>query len=219
MNDLSKNFAPETNGTKTTQTKKSIRIGVVFGGRSSEHEVSLASAANVIDALTRAGYEVAPIGITPSGRWLVGGDPMKLLSDNAAGVAAIDTSDHAPVTIDAQDPSHGAPGSAAENWALLPNTHHASQLETIDVIFPVLHGPYGEDGTIQGLLEMANLPYVGCGVASSALAMDKALARQLFAAAGLRQVDYRVILRDRYHADPDAVCEQLEQVLPYPLFV
>ena len=156
--------------------QKSIRIGVVFGGRSSEHEVSLASAANVIDALTRAGYQVSPIGIAPSGRWLIGGDPMKLLSDNAAGATPVESV---------------ASESANENWSLLPSTTHASQLATIDVIFPVLHGPHGEDGTIQGLLEMANLPYVGCGVASSAVAMDKAIAKQLFANVGLTQVNHR----------------------------
>ncbi len=180
-------------------SKKSIRIGVVFGGRSSEHEVSLASAANVIDALTRAGYQVSPIGISPAGRWLIGGDPMKLLSDHAAGANDVENSSSPEKT--SGEPVHD---DAAENWALLPSSSHASQLATINVIFPVLHGPYGEDGTIQGLLEMANLPYVGCGVASSALAMDKTLAKQLFAAAKLPQVCHHVILRSHYKADPEA---------------
>ena len=188
--------------------EKSVRVGVVFGGRSSEHEVSLASAANVIDALTRAGYEVAPIGITPAGRWLIGGDPMKLLSDQATVPHRLEKS-----LGDAyQDETQ-------ENWSLLPSSTHASQLAAIDVIFPVLHGPYGEDGTIQGLLEMANLPYVGCGVASSALAMDKAIAKQLFAAEGLPQVRSRVILRSVYQADPEATCTSIEAALNYPLFV
>jgi D-alanine-D-alanine ligase len=194
----------EENGIDQNGHQKSIRIGVVFGGRSSEHEVSLASAANVIDALTRAGYQVAPIGIAPSGRWLIGGDPMKLLSDNASGATPVE---------------NVASESASENWALLPSTTHASQLATIDVIFPVLHGPHGEDGTIQGLLEMANLPYVGCGVASSAVAMDKAIAKQLFANVGLTQVKHRVILRTIYKANPDALCAELEAALRYPLFV
>ena len=195
--------------------KKSVRIGVVFGGRSSEHEVSLASAANVIDALTRAGYDVAPIGISTTGRWLVEGDPMKLLSDQASGAsngASASEAASQPMTVDQS-------GASPENWALLPNTKHASELATIDVIFPVLHGPYGEDGTIQGLLEMANLPYVGCGVASSALAMDKVLARQLFAAAGLKQANYVVVLRNRYQSDPDTICEGIEKSLHYPFFV
>jgi D-alanine-D-alanine ligase len=193
--------------------QKSIRIGVVFGGRSSEHEVSLASAANVMDALTRAGYQVSPIGIAPSGRWLIGGDPMKLLSDNASS---------ASVNADVQPEKNQSAldaGKAVENWALLPSTTHASQLAAIDVIFPVLHGPYGEDGTIQGLLEMANLPYVGCGVASSAVAMDKVIAKQLFAVAALPQVKYCVVLRNNYKADADATCANIEAVLRYPLFV
>jgi D-alanine-D-alanine ligase len=197
------------NGIDQNGHQKPIRIGVVFGGRSSEHEVSLASAANVMDALTRAGYQVSPIGIAPTGRWLIGGDPMKLLSDNAAGATAIEQVKSGRVEQ----------GEASENWSLLPSTKHTAQLATIDVIFPVLHGPYGEDGTIQGLLEMANLPYVGCGVASSALAMDKAIARQLFANAGLTQVNYCVILRNNYKANPDAICAELEATLSYPLFV
>jgi D-alanine-D-alanine ligase len=211
---------PEAGHFETNGFRKSIRIGVVFGGRSSEHEVSLASAANVMDALTRAGYQVSPIGITPAGRWLIGGDPMKLLSDHAAGVAQLDggdTQDHTANRSATVDQS--AQGKPAENWALLPSTKYAPQLETIDVIFPVLHGPYGEDGTIQGLLEMANLPYVGCGVASSALAMDKAIAKQLFAAAGLRQVSHLVILRNDYRARADATCDRVEAALRYPLFV
>lgn len=194
----------EANGIDQNGHQKPIRIGVVFGGRSSEHEVSLASAANVMDALAKAGYQVSPIGIAPSGRWLIGGDPMKLLSDNASGATPIER-------LETEQ--------ASENWALLPNTKHASQLATIDVIFPVLHGPHGEDGTIQGLLEMANLPYVGCGVASSAVAMDKAITRQLFANAGLKQVNYRVILRNAYKANPEAICAELENALHYPLFV
>jgi D-alanine-D-alanine ligase len=187
--------------------RRNVRIGVVFGGRSSEHEVSLASARNVIDALTRAGYQVAPIGITLDGRWLVGGDPMQLLTDHAEG----------------RGQRHGsAPssnGSAADHWALLPSSSHATQLASVQVIFPVLHGPFGEDGTIQGLLEMANLPYVGCGVASSALAMDKVLARQLFAAYDLPQVRYTVVMRRGWQEQPDAICVQLEAELSYPLFV
>lgn len=188
--------------------QKSVRVGVVFGGRSSEHEVSLASAANVIDALTRAGYQVVPIGITPVGRWLVEGDPMKLLGDHAALPSHLESS-----------MAESAQPIPTENWSLLPSTTHASQLATIDVIFPVLHGPYGEDGTIQGLLEMANLPYVGCGVASSAVAMDKAIAKQLFAAAGLPQVRHQLLLRNVYQDDPEAACANIEAALNYPLFV
>ena len=206
----------EQSGNEASGFRKSVRIGVVFGGRSSEHEVSLSSAANVIDALKRAGYEVAQIGITPGGRWLIGGDPMKLLRDNASGTADVESeiAQSSPTTIE-----QNSNGEAAQNWSLLPSTQHAPQLATIDVIFPVLHGPYGEDGTIQGLLEMANLPYVGCGVASSAVAMDKVIAKQVFASAGLRQVRHAVVMRNRYKNNPDAICTEVEATLRYPLFV
>jgi len=218
----------EQNHIEQNGDRKSLRIGVVFGGRSSEHEVSLASANNVIDALTRAGHQVSPIGIAPSGRWLIGGDPMKALSDNASGAG--DAGDRVP-TVEVDGRGYPDPfdlddeadlfeqEGTGENWSLLPSTKHASQLATIDVIFPVLHGPYGEDGTIQGLLEMANLPYVGCGVASSAVAMDKVMAKQLFAAAGLTQIEYFLVLRKSYRAQPEATCAAVEEALGYPLFV
>lgn len=198
--------------------RKQIRVGVVFGGRSSEHEVSLSSAANVLDALNRAGYEVVPIGITPQGRWLTGGDPMKALQDGAAN-APTNGAAH-PGSGDAADAQDAAgSGARQDNWALLPSSARAAQAARIDVIFPVLHGPYGEDGTIQGMLEMANLPYVGCGVMSSAVAMDKVVAKQLFAAANLPQVPYHVVQRSFWQHDPEAVVRLVEDVLPYPLFV
>ena len=192
--------------------RRTIRVGVVFGGRSSEHEVSLASAANVIEALERAGYSVVPIGITPGGRWITQGDPMRLLRKQAEQRALTAQ----PVST---PPSPAAlPVHAGESWALLPNTARAPHLTEIDVIFPVLHGPYGEDGTIQGLLEMANVPYVGCGVASSAAAMDKAMTKQLFAAAGLPQTRYLVAQRSTWEQDRDALIAQIEARLAYPLF-
>jgi D-alanine-D-alanine ligase len=190
-------------------SNKQVRVGVVFGGRSSEHEVSLASAANVIAALEEAGYSVAPIGITPQGRWLTGGDPLRRLSDNAAANAALA---HA-------NGIHAHMPDAEDSWALLPSAAREERLPAIDVIFPVLHGPYGEDGTIQGLLEMANLPYVGCGVLSSAVAMDKAVTKRLFAVEGLPQVRYRVLSRAAWQRDPEAVCDEVEEHLEYPLFV
>ena len=157
---------------------------------------------------TRAGYQVSPIGIAPSGRWLIGGDPMKLLSDNASGSPEIKTEIKDGEAEDSQTENSSMTGQRVgqmEQGAstdLFPSTSHASQLATIDVIFPVLHGPYGEDGTIQGLLEMANLPYVGCGVASSAVAMDKVIAKQLFASVGLSQVKHHVILRSSLQSQP-----------------
>lgn len=186
--------------------RKQVRVGVVFGGRSSEHEVSLASARNVMDALERSGYKVVPIGITDQGRWLTTDNPLQQLTDSAANPNLA---------------TMGAPNGSAsqDSWALLPSAGQDQHLPMIDVIFPVLHGPYGEDGTIQGLLEMANVPYVGCGVLGSAVAMDKAVAKRLFAVEGLPQANYRVVMRHDWRRDPEAVCTGLEAGLHYPLFV
>ncbi|MCB0045230.1 MAG: D-alanine--D-alanine ligase [Caldilineaceae bacterium] len=179
-------------------SSNSLRVGVLFGGRSGEHEVSLQSAANVMDALRRAGHAVTPIGITPRGKWLTHGDPMAQLSDGRTA-------------------SNG--NGESDAWALLPNADSGEPLPAIDVIFPVLHGPYGEDGTIQGLLEMANLPYVGCGVLSSAVAMDKAVAKMLFAQAGLPQAEYRVVRRKQWRREREAVLSGLAEALGTSLFI
>lgn len=207
------------------QTRRSLRIGVLFGGRSSEHEVSLSSAANVMDALAKAGHTVVPIGITPAGRWLTGHDPWRQLSDHAQGrehAALPSANGHAP-HVDAPAPNAAnatAADATGDSWALLPRPAQDGGLPAIDVIFPVLHGPYGEDGTVQGLLEMANIPYVGCGVLSSAVAMDKEVAKRLFAAAGLTQVNAHLILRRAWQADPEAALAEIEATLAgYPLFV
>jgi D-alanine-D-alanine ligase len=179
-------------------------VGVLFGGRSGEHEVSLASARNVIDALQKAGHTVVPLGITPQGRWLTNGRALlQLTRDGTASEAT-------PLARSTDQPNA---------WALLPQASAEAPLPAIDVIFPVLHGPYGEDGTVQGLLEMANLPYVGCGVLASAVGMDKAVAKHLFAQAGLRQTDFCVIMRKAWERDPAAQLATVEARLPYPLFV
>ena len=183
--------------------QRALRVGVLFGGRSSEHEVSLASARNVIDALSQAGHTVIPIGITPQGRWLPNDQALAQLGDP---VAMNETQTLAESSVD-------------DTWALLPQATAESTLPTLDVIFPVLHGPYGEDGTVQGLLEMANIPYVGCGVLASAVGMDKVIAKQLFAQAGLPQPDFQVVMRQRWAAQPEPIIETLEARIPYPLFV
>jgi D-alanine-D-alanine ligase len=191
--------------------REKIRVGVVFGGRSGEHEVSLASAANVMDALEQAGYTVVPIGITPQGRWLTSGNPMKQLLDGAA----------MPKQLNGAVGQNGTDQEEEDTWALLPGSgaHHDQRLPAIDVIFPVLHGTYGEDGTIQGMLEMANLPYVGCGVLSSAVAMDKAVAKRLFAAAGLRQTAYQTVLRPAWKKNREEILAEIEARLRSPYFV
>lgn len=187
--------------------KQSYRVGVLFGGRSGEHEVSLASARNVVEALHKAGHTVVPIGITPQGRWLTNGSAVaQLTGERLAALPAALTE---------------LPGqlSPTDSWALLPQATPDAPLPALDVIFPVLHGTYGEDGTVQGLLEMAGLPYVGGGVLASAVAMDKAVAKQLFAQAGLRQTDFQVILRRQWQQDPDAFGSALEERFGYPCFV
>lgn len=175
----------------------SYRIGVLFGGRSSEHEVSLASARNVMEALRQAGHQVVPIGITPEGRWLPQPDALAQLTGDVAD----------------------EPARTEDSWGLLPHGGPDAPLPAIDVVFPVLHGPYGEDGTVQGLLEMANLPYVGSGVLASACGMDKVIARRLFAEAGLPQTRYLVVMRHTWRQERESVVAQVEAALAYPLFV
>ncbi len=186
-----------------------LRVGVLFGGRSSEHEVSLASAANVMDALRKAGHTVVPLGITRAGRWLPEDNALDRLLEAAAdgrlGVSSANGAGIAPAAEDA--------------WALLPQAGADRRLSGLDVIFPVLHGPYGEDGTVQGLLEMANLPYVGCGVLASAVAMDKEVAKRLFAVQGLPQARYQVVLRHQWQRQREQVLDALEAALAYALFV
>ena len=178
----------------------SYRVGVLFGGRSGEHEVSLASARNVMDALRAAGHTVIPIGITIDGRWLPQPDAWQRLTAKVHGELV-------------EQPQE------EESWGLLPQAQRDQPLPEIDVVFPVLHGPYGEDGTVQGLLEMANLPYVGSGVLGSAVAMDKVVARHLFAQASLPQTAYQVVMRREWRRNPDAVVDAVELALAYPVFV
>jgi len=209
---------------------RSLRVGVLFGGRSGEHEVSLASARNVMDALEKAGHTIVPMGITPNGHWLTQHDPMQQLTGNSLPDHA--SSDHPsllgsePAVAGGQQRDgayahdrQGHEASAYNTWSLLPQATAQTPLPEIDVIFPVLHGTYGEDGTVQGLLEMANLPYVGNGVLASAVAMDKVIAKQLFGQAGLRQVDYAVVMRRQWQQQPDTLVAELEARFAYPLFV
>ncbi len=176
------------------------RVGVLFGGRSGEHEVSLASARSVIAAMDPARYEVVPLGITRAGRWVTGERALDLLS------AAVGS---------------GRPAAEVEAAVLAASSPYPDleALASCDVIFPVLHGPYGEDGTIQGLLELIGVPYVGCGVAGSAVGMDKGLMKAAFAAYGLPQVRYRLVTRAQWQAAPAQVIRDLEEALPYPMFV
>ncbi len=188
-----------------TGTRK-LRIGVLFGGRSGEHEVSLRSARSVMAALDPDRYEVVPIGITKDGRWLAG-DAMAALSEGAAA--------H-PATL-LPEPT----GATSALLALDRRDDAAPSLSVVaelDVVFPVLHGPYGEDGTVQGLLELAGLPYVGAGVVGSAVGMDKAIFKHVMAANGLPVLPWRLFTGSQWRRNPEAVLDAIENALPYPIF-
>jgi D-alanine-D-alanine ligase len=179
-----------------------LRVGVIFGGRSGEHEISIISARSVMGALDRDKYEVVPIGITRTGVWLTAGDPMARLEALLAG-------EQPQTGTAAPQPSGGS--------ALMEGLEQG--FPQLDVVFPVLHGPYGEDGTIQGMFEMANLPYVGAGVHGSSLCMDKISCKRVLLACGIPAVDYVETTRTRWEAYPDSLIEQVEQQLGYPCFV
>jgi D-alanine-D-alanine ligase len=168
---------------------------VVFGGRSGEHEVSLASARAIMEAL-KGRHEVVPVGITRSGRWISAGDPMRELESKSKEIP-----DAAPVS---RLPASGN----------LPNA-----LSSVDVVFPVLHGPFGEDGTIQGMLELAGIPYVGSGVLASAVGMDKLTMKKIFAHHGLPQVDWLGLTRKEWEEDGRNSVRRIEDLLGYPCFV
>jgi len=196
-----------------------LRVGVVFGGRSGEHEVSLASAASVIAALEQRGHTVVPIGIARDGRWVVGGDPLRALAaearvalpaDDAAGSVKKALADRAEAV------ESGAALSLARTEAPggLP-----AELRHLDVIVIMLHGPYGEDGTIQGLFELADLPYVGAGVLASAVGMDKATMKAVFQARGLPVVEHLVVTRREWREAPDRVARRVAETVGFPCFV
>jgi len=188
-----------------------VRVAVVFGGRSAEHAISCVSAGSVIGALDPDRYDVVRVGITPDGRWVLA-DPDQCLA--ISGGALPEVSGGTAVSL-VGDP--GGRGLAV----LEPGAAIGPALTEVDVVFPVLHGAYGEDGTIQGLLEMAGLPYVGSGVFASAASMDKEFTKKLLASAGLPQGDH-VVLRDAAGAvcaDPELLDEAARERLGLPVFV
>jgi D-alanine-D-alanine ligase len=180
-----------------------LRVGIIFGGRSGEHEVSLVSASSVLQALDPAKYDVVPIGITREGRWISAPQAMALLKERSG----LET----------------APGCV-----LMPEPHHegllmlsTGQVSTgaLDVVIPLVHGTYGEDGTLQGLLELADVPYVGAGVLGSAVGMDKIVQKQLFTQAGLAVAKYVWHLSSACRAHPAKVVRDVQAALRYPVFV
>jgi D-alanine-D-alanine ligase len=180
-----------------------IRVAVLFGGQSQEHAVSLASATSVMRALDPAKYDVVPVGITREGRWLAAGDPMRQLRGGSPESESVEES----MALATQ----AAPGSNSVEVA-----GHA--LGTVDVVFPVLHGPFGEDGTIQGMLELAGIPYVGSGVLGSALGMDKIAMKAVFESYGLPVGPYIAVSRHEWERAPAAVQGRAEMALTYPMF-
>jgi D-alanine-D-alanine ligase len=189
--------------------EKRITIGIIFGGRSGEHEVSLVSAQGVMGAIDRDKYDVLPIGITKDGHWLISGDPMKALSSGE--MAATSRAALLP------EPSH-------QGLIRLEGQERGQKLTAVragelDVIFPVLHGPYGEDGTVQGLLELAGIPYVGAGVTASAVGMDKALFKDVMRAHGLPIVRHLVLKRKHWQAMPEEAVARIEAEIGYDCFV
>jgi D-alanine-D-alanine ligase len=184
-----------------------VRVGIVFGGRSSEHSVSLASAEGIMAAIDRAKYEVVPIGITQEGHWLVTNDPMKVLAEGG-------TRECAPAGLLAAPGSHALLVLEERDRAVI-----AVAMSQVDVILPVVHGPYGEDGSLQGLLEMAGIPYVGAGVAASAVGMDKVLFKDVARAHGLPVTPYLSIKRKSWEQEPDEIVAAIEREIGYPAFV
>jgi D-alanine-D-alanine ligase len=183
-------------------SQKKMRVGVIFGGRSGEHEVSLASAASVIRALDPEKYEAVPIGISKEGRWLVGTGAHKMLPE---------------VLKSGERVSLPADPTAAALVPLTRNSHEHSF--PVDVVFPVMHGTFGEDGTIQGLLELAGLPYVGAGVLASAVGMDKDVQKRLFEQAGLPIVPFLAVQRWEWKRGRAKVLRQVKKQFRFPVFI
>jgi D-alanine-D-alanine ligase len=183
-------------------TRKKLHVGVIFGGRSGEHEVSLASAASVIRALDPEKYEAVPIGISKDGRWLVGTGAQKMLAEVLKYGARVSLPpDPTSASLVPLTPSPGQPSI------------------TVDVMFPVLHGTFGEDGTVQGLLELAGLPYVGAGVLASAVGMDKDVQKRLFAEAGLPIVPFIAVRRSEWEKERAKVITAIKKKFRFPVFV
>jgi D-alanine-D-alanine ligase len=190
-----------------------IRIGVLFGGQSGEHEVSLVSASAVMEALDRTKYDIVPIGITKQGRWIAGDNALPALAALADPKKLPVSSQQSAVS------SQQLRGKTLETTEMNLPTADWRLHAGIDVVFPVLHGPMGEDGTVQGLLELAGVPYVGCGVLASAVGLDKAMMKAAFSAAGLPQLHWLLVRRTQWQYGGAEVIKDIEAHLHYPVFV
>ena len=180
-------------------TRKRLKVGILFGGRSAEHEVSVVSAQAVMAALDAQRFQAVPIGVTKQGTWLTPADTERALQ-------AIRSERFRAL----EEPL---------GEGILHRTQALGTLRRIDVVFPLIHGTNGEDGTLQGLLELADVPYVGAGVAASAVGMDKTLQKAIFRQHGFPMPDDVVVLSSRWRADPAAAAREVEAAIPYPSFV
>jgi len=201
--------------------EKRLRVGILFGGRSGEHEVSLLSAASVLKSIDREKFDVVPIGITKEGRWLAAAEAHDLLEGNGTEPAQKLLAGDPETTPGAKLLHEGIPTLMAPEpgrSAVLENAKGRGG-KPLDVVFPVLHGTFGEDGTIQGLFELAGIAYVGSGVLGSAAGMDKDVMKRLFAQAGLPIVRHVTVLRTEWESAPRKCVAKIEAALKYPLFI
>lgn len=191
---------------KSRSQKRKTRIGVIFGGRSGEHEVSIMSAQSVMSALDPDKYDVVMIGITKEGHWLTGEVTRALVTGDikAASSATLLPEPRSATLMEIRDPDSEA--------------SRLTSVAEIDVIFPVLHGPYGEDGTVQGLLELADVPYVGAGVVGSAVGMDKAIFKAVMIAHSLPILPWVLVRNSDWETKQSKVIENIEGTLNYPVF-
>ncbi len=207
---------------------KKLRVGVIFGGRSGEHEVSLLSAASILKAIDRTRFDVVPIGITKEGHWLAAGDARGLLEGDTGAMARRLRAGDPEATPGAKLLHEGIPTLfAPEPGAAVATASGSIQAsadkhldgKSLDVVFPVLHGTFGEDGTIQGLFELAGIAYVGSGVLGSSAGMDKDVMKRLFAQAGLPIVKHVTVLRSEWEKSARKTVARIEAALKYPVFV
>lgn len=191
-------------GTGQMATKKKTKLCILFGGRSGEHEVSLKSAASVISALNPDCFEVTAIGITPSGKFASPDEIRTMLPDNL--IDRVRLHDHL---------KSGHPGllKVSGSPKKTPGANHSGE-----IFFPLLHGPFGEDGTIQGFFEIANVPYIGCGVLASSVGMDKDITKRLFIQTGLPVAPFRTVYAEEFYRNPEAVKRSVSKALGYPMF-
>ncbi|HKW92243.1 MAG TPA: D-alanine--D-alanine ligase family protein [Methylomirabilota bacterium] len=198
---------------------RKLRVGVVFGGRSGEHEVSLAGAASVMSAIDRGRFEVLPIGIAKDGRWLMGGDPLRALAQEAERLALTSGSSDAHTKHELLERA-----TAQDTGTSLMRMETSESLppglrDRLDVVLVLLHGPQGEDGTIQGLLQLAGVPYTGAGVLASAVGMDKVAMKDIFRAHALPIVEYAVVRRHDWEREARRIAEGIATEIGFPCFV